>query len=164
MGKGSWDTPNVFVFSPDSLLSGNTRYQVKILGRGVSDLLGNLSAIDSAFISGFVTLDPNEVGTVSGSVRLAEKPEHKLIIWSLWPLGEKGLPLHITLALPGSFRFERVLPGKYLLGGYMDIDGNQILSPGQPVPFSPLEPFALYPDTIRVRPRWETEEVELIFH
>lgn len=164
MGKGSWRAPNTFVFSPDSLLSGNTRYEIKLSGRGVTDLLDNPSVIDSSFVSSFVTLDPDEAGSVSGLVRLAEKHEQKAIILSLWPLEKEDLPLNITLTQPGSFLFQRVLPGKYLLGGYVDLDGNQSLSPGYPKPFSPLEPFALYPDTIRVRSRWETEGVELIIH
>jgi hypothetical protein len=164
MGKGSWRAPNTFVFSPDSLLSGNTRYEIKLSGRRVTDLLDNPSVIDSSFVSSFVTLGPDEAGSVSGLVRLAEKHEQKAIILSLWPLEKEDLPLNITLTQPGYFLFQRVLPGKYLLGGYVDLDGNQSLSPGYPKPFSPLEPFALYPDTIRVRSRWETEGVELIIH
>lgn len=164
MGKGSWRAPNTFVFSPDSLLFANTRYEIKLSGRGVTDLLDNPSVIDSSFVSSFVTLDPDEAGSVSGLVRLAEKHEQKAIILSLWPLEKEDLPLNITLTQPGSFLFQRVLPGKYLLGGYVDLDGNQSLSPGYPKPFSPLEPFSLYPDTIRVRSRWETEGVELIIH
>jgi hypothetical protein len=164
MGKGNWKAPNIFVFSPDSLLSGNARYEIKLSGYRVTDLPGNPSVIDSFFVSSFITLNPDEAGSVSGSVRLAEKYEQKAIILSLWPLDSKNLPPNVTLAQPGSFLFQRVLPGKYLLGGYVDLDGNQSLSPGHPIPFSPLEPFALYSDTIRVRSRWETEGVELIIH
>jgi hypothetical protein len=163
-GKGSWSAPNTFVFSPDSLLSANTRYQIKLSSWRVTDLLNNPAAIDSSFVSGFVTLDPDETGSVSGSVRLMEKQEQKNIILTLWPLEKEGFPLDIILPKPGSFLFQRVLPGKYLLGGYVDLDGNKRLSPGYPKPISFSEPFVLYPDTIRVRSRWETEGVELIIY
>jgi hypothetical protein len=163
-GKGSWSAPNTFVFSPDSLLSANTRYQIKLSGWKVTDLLNNPAAIDSSLVSGFETLDPDEAGSISGLVRLMEKQEQKAIILTLWPMEEEDLPLDIILPQSGPFLFQRVLPGKYLLGGYVDLDGNKSLSTGYPKPFTYLEPFAFYPDTIRVRSRWETEGVELIIY
>jgi hypothetical protein len=34
---------------------------------------------------------------------------------------------------------------------------------GNPEPFSPMEQFKIYADTINVRSRWETEGVEIEF-
>jgi uncharacterized protein (DUF2141 family) len=79
-------------------------------------------------------------------------------------LEETGLSYQITLSRTDSFAFERILPGKYILGGYMDTDEDGKLSVGQPLPFSPLEPFAMRSDTVQVRARWETEGVDLTFH
>ncbi len=62
------------------------------------------------------------------------------------------------------FKFERILPGKYFLSGYMDLNHNQAFDLGLVNPYSPMEPFAVYPDTIYVRSRWETEGIELKFH
>ncbi len=162
-GKSWWSSSNEFVFAPDSLLCGNMKYQIRLLGALVSDLLGNRSTTDSAFTSRFVTSDPANLGAVSGSVEMVGKEEPKSIVLTLWSLEKPKLSYQIMLARPESFLFERVLPGKYFLGGYIDSDGNGDLSLGQTDTFVPLEPFATYADTIRVRPRWETESLRLTF-
>jgi hypothetical protein len=163
-GKAEWSTPTRFVFSPDSLLSGNMKYQARLLGPRVSDLLGNSSMIDSLYASAFSTADPGNLGSVSGSVQTMDKEQIKPVTLILWPLEETGLSYQITLSRTDSFTFERILPGKYILGGYMDTDEDGKLSVGQPLPFSPLEPFAMRCDTVQVRARWETEGVDLTFH
>ncbi len=162
-GRSWWCSSNEFVFSPDSLLCGNMKYQIKLLGAVVSDLLGNRSTTDSAFTSSFVTSDPANMGAVSGSVEMVDKEQPKSIVLTLWSLEKPELSYQIMLARPDSFFFERVLPGKYFLGGYIDSDGNGDLSLGQTETFVPLEPFTTYADTIRVRPRWETEGLKLTF-
>ncbi len=163
-GKGEWRSPTTFVFSPDSLLSGKMRYKIQLLGKEIRDLLGNISMIDSVFFSSFVTQNPDTLGSVSGKVVIEEKEESATIILTLWHLKQDKLSYQLTLPQSGPFLFERILPGKYFMGGYLDLDKDGVLSPGQPKPFFPLEPFALYPDTIYVRSRWETEGVELKFH
>ena len=64
---------------------------------------------------------------------------------------------------PGDFKFESVFPGKYNLKAYLDLNGNGILDLGKPLPFEPAEPEIFYPDTLNLRPRWETEGVILKF-
>jgi len=163
-GKGEWMRANTFVFSPDSLTLGKMRYKIKLLGKEIKDLLGNVSKIDSVFFSSFVTQNPDTLGSASGKVVIEEKEESATIILTLWHLEQDKLSYQLTLPKPGPFLFERILPGKYFMGGYLDLDKDGVLSPGQPKPFSPMEPFALYPDTIYVRSRWETEGVKLKFH
>jgi len=171
-GKVEWSNPNTFIFSPDSLLFGKMPYKINLSGGEIRNLLGNIYIKDSIFVSSFTTLNPDTLGSVSGKVEIDEKNKSATIILSLWQIEPTGLWYQITLPQSGysdgklaeSFLFERILPGKYFLSGYLDLnkDGNFTL--GQPEPFSPLEPFALYPDTVYVRSRWETEGVELKFH
>jgi len=163
-GKGEWRNPNAFVFTPDSLISGKMRYKIKLLGKGIRDLVGNISLIDSVFTSSFVTQNPDTLGLVSGKVEIEEKDDSTTIVLTLWHLKQAKLSYQLTLPQSGPFLFERVLPGKYFMSGYLDLDQDGTLSLGQPEPFSPLEPFTLHPDTLYVRSRWETEGVELKFH
>ncbi len=162
-GKGEWTSPNTFVFSPDSLTSGKMRYEIKLLGKEIKDLLGNISMIDSVFSSSFVTVDPDTLGSVSGMVVIEGKKELATIILTLWHLEQDKSTYQLILLKSGPFLFERILPGRYFVGGYLDLDGDRNLTLGEPKPFSPLEPFTLYPDTIYVRSRWETEAVEVKF-
>jgi hypothetical protein len=162
-GKSDWENPNNFIFSPHTLLSGKMRYQIKLSGNEITDLLGNTSIIDSVFTSSFFTVDPNILGSVSGRIEMEERKESAGLILILWPHQKDKSSYQLPLSGPGLFLFERILPGKYFIGGYLDLDEDETLSLGQPEPFSPMEPFTIYPDTIHVRSRWETEGVELKF-
>jgi hypothetical protein len=170
-GKVEWSSPNAFVFSPDSLLSGKMKYKINLLGKGIFNLLGTFSMRDSIFTSSFVTLDPDTLGSVSGKAEINERIKSAPVILSLWQVEPTGLSYQMSLSQSESssyklvepFLFERILPGKYLLSGYIDLNRDEDLTLGQPEPFSPMEPFAHSSDTIYVRSRWETEGVELKF-
>jgi len=164
MGKGEWETPNTFVFSPDSLLSGKMPYMIKLSGEQILDLFGNISLIDSIFGSSFVTLNPDTLGSVAGKIEIKEEDDSATVVLTLWSLEQDKLLYQITTHRSGLFLFERVLPGKYFLSGYLDLNEDENLTLGEPEPFSPLEPFLIYPDTIYVRSRWETEGIGLKFH
>ncbi len=165
VGKGEWNNPNTFVFSPDSLLSGKMRFTINLLSKGIRNLLGNTSMSDSMVTTSFVTINPDTFGTVSGRVVKSDatNPSGSLIL-ALWEPKENGWSYQISLSAPDNFLFERILPGKYFLSGYMDSKRDRAFNLGQPEPFSPMEPFVVYPDTVYVRSRWETEGIELRFH
>ena len=164
-GKGIWSTPAVYVFSLDSILFGKTRYTVNLLGKGMRNLSGYAQMRDSMVTSGFVTMNPDTFGTVSGRVVINnETGTAESLILTLWQPKENGLFYQTAVVDSNHFRFERILPGKYFLSGYIDLNHNQAFDLGLVNPYSPMEPFAVYPETIYVRSRWETEGVELKFH
>ncbi len=163
-GEGNWISPNVYSFGPASLLPRAAKYQVELPGGKVRDRLGNVSAIDAVFISGFTTVDPDTLGSVSGTAEVEDGNMPSTALLTLWHLTEEGISYQLSLPESGPFRFEGVLPGKYFLGGYLDLNGDGRLSLGQPNPFLPAEPFTVYPDTIRVRSRWDTEGIKLRLH
>ena len=164
-GKGIWSTPTVYVFSLDSILFGKTRYTVNLLGKGMRNLSGNAQMRDSMVTSGFITMNPDTFGTVTGRVVINnESGTAGRLILTLWRPIENGLFYQTTTIDSNHFRFERILPEKYFLSGYIDLNHNQAFDLGQVYPYSPMEPFTVYPDTIYVRSRWETEGVELKFH
>lgn len=163
-GKGDWLNPTTYLFSPGSPLVGETKYLAGLQGGKIRDLLGNFSVADSAFTSSFITLDPEILGSISGEVAVPPKQQPATVVLILWN-PEEGEPWYEkVLPQPGPFALEGVLPGKYFLAGYIDLDGSKDLSMGQPEPFSPMEPFVVHQDTIVVRSRWETEVAKLTFH
>jgi hypothetical protein len=163
--KGEWISPNTFVFYPDSLLSGRMSYTVNLLGKGIRNLLGTASLQDSLARSSFVTINPDTFGTVSGKVVITQPSDASGdLILMLWQPVENGLSYQTQPSTRDKFLFERILPGKYFLSGYSDVNHDRIFNLGQIEPHSPLEPFAVYPDTVYVRSRWETEGIELKFH
>jgi hypothetical protein len=164
-GKIDWIAPNTFVFSPDSLLSGKMTYTIDLSGKGIRDLLGTASLPDSIVRSSFITLNPDTLGTVSGKVVITQPSDTSgNLVLLLWQPEGNGSSYQINPSTPDHFLFERILPGKYFLSGYLDLNHNRTFDLGRIDPYAPMEPFAVYPDTVYVRSRWETEGVELKFH
>jgi uncharacterized protein (DUF2141 family) len=164
-GKFEWKTPNTIVFSPDSLLSGKMSYTINLTGKGIRNLLGTTYLQDSLVSSSFVIINPDTLGEVSGKVVLNRSGDVSAdLILTLWEPGGNGASYQIHPSTPDHFLFERILPGKYFLSGYLDLNHDRTFNLGRIDPYSPLEPFSVYPDTVYIRSRWETEGVELIFH
>lgn len=164
-GRGIWSTPGVYVFSLDSILSGKTRYTVNLLGKGIRNSSGYAQMKDSMVTSSFITMNPDTFGTVSGRVVINNQTgTAESLILTLWQPKDSGLFYQTAAIDSNHFRFERILPGKYFLSGYNDLNHDRTFDLGRVNPYSPMEPFAVYPDTIYVRSRWETEGVELKFH
>ncbi|HSQ77221.1 MAG TPA: hypothetical protein VLT13_16785, partial [Bacteroidota bacterium] len=69
----------------------------------------------------------------------------------------------VRVSVDTSFVIERLMEGKYAIQGYRDEDENRAYTPGLPHPYKPSERFAVYPDTVKVRARWNIEGVVLKF-
>jgi hypothetical protein len=161
-GKSRWENPNTFVFSPDSLLLGMMKYQIKLKSEKIFDFLGNFMS-DSVFSSSFITLNPDTLGSLSGEVEALGKSISGDIVVTLSLLDKTGKIYRKDLSQPGAFLFENILPGKYMVSAYVDLNQDGNLTIGSPKPFVPSEPFTFFPDTVYVRSRWETEKVDLQF-
>ncbi len=161
-GKSRWENPNTFIFSPDTLLLGKMKYQIKLKSQKILDLFGN-PMTDSVLFLTFITLNPDTLGSVSGKVEALGKSISGDIVLTLSLMDKGEKRYQKTLPQPGSFLFENILPGKYMVDAYVDLNKDGNLTIGNPKPFVPSEPFTFFPDTVTVRSRWETEGVELKF-
>ena len=161
-GKSRWENPNTFIFSPDVFLSGRMKYQIKLGCEKVLDFFGN-AMTDSVLFLTFATLNPDTLGSLSGEVQILKESTSKKIVVTLSLIDKARKRYQKFLPQPDSFLFENILPGKYMVGAYLDLNGDGNLTIGNPKPFILCEPFAFFPDTVTVRSRWETEGVELKF-
>ena len=158
-GNLLWKTLTSLFFSPSKTLQGKMKYQLTL--EKIADLWGNPFA-DTSFKLGFITVDPDTLSSISGRVENLSQSKGEIVI-DLKKLEKPELSYEKRLKEPGDFKFESVFPGKYNLKAYLDLDGNGILDLGKPLPFEPAEPEIFYPDTLNLRPRWETEGVILKF-
>ena len=161
-GESSWENPNTFIFSPDVFLSGRMEYQIELRGENILDLIGN-SMSDSVLYFTFTTLNPDTLGSLSGNVQILGDTTSKEIVAMVSLIDKAKKRYQKSLPQFGPFLFENILPGKYRAGAYVDLNGDGNLSIGNPKPFVWCEPFTFFPDTVRVRSRWETQGVELKF-
>jgi uncharacterized protein (DUF2141 family) len=161
-GKNRWENPNTFIFSLDTLLLGRMKYQIKLGCEKVFDLFGN-AMTDSVLFFTFTTLNPDTLGLLSGEVQILGESTSKEIVVTLSLIDKPRKGYKKSLPQLGPFLFENILPGKYMVGAYLDLNGDGNLTIGNPKPFVLCEPFTFFPDTVTVRSRWETEGVELKF-
>ena len=159
-GESFWESPVIFVFKPDTLLSSKSTYKVQLTQ--VFDLSSNPLS-DSLFEISFTTLNKDTLGYVSGEVKVLRGDEEGNIAIVLRKIDSDAIRYETILKQPGQFYLDMVLPGKYLAKAFLDKNKDEKHDIGEIFPYKPAEPYTTFPDTIPVRSRWETEKVELIF-
>lgn len=63
----------------------------------------------------------------------------------------------------GRFEFPSLLPGTYSISIWLDVNNNGRYDAGKIFPYQIAEPYKDLPNSVIVRSRWETAEVELKF-
>jgi uncharacterized protein (DUF2141 family) len=176
-----WVDEFKLVISPETL-SWGTSYSLIARKRYLYDLTGN-GGEDTIQIYSFKTYNLDSLGSVSGGVYLTavtdslsdekspaprlwedddiESIPQKIVYLEFAPM-PSGLSLTRKTALGSRFDFA-LPPGRYLLSGFIDKNHNDKFDPGKLNPLEFSEPFAVYPDTIRVRSRFETSDINLFF-
>ena len=111
----------------------------------------------------FTTVDIDIFGKITGNVRTESCEDLDKIVIECF---SKDNGNNIQKAYPdslGFYEFPALFPGEYILSIREDKNGNSRYDWGSLDPFEMAEPFRTYPDIIRVRSRWETAGVELIY-
>jgi len=160
-GTLSWMDELSLGFVPGKPWLPNTNYNARLVGSTVQDLAGN-SLKDTLFTFNFRTLDTEKTGSVTGKVLFGKDKLLGKVFLNLKGL-DSNSSYQEVLSSGDSFSFSNVLPGKYLLNGFIDFDQNSTYSYGTVEPFTSAEPYAVNPDTLVVRSRWTTENVILQF-
>ncbi len=158
--SGSWELPTVktAVFTPHERLQPDSAYRAEIDLSRLTNVWGKVLA--DSVISHYFTIVPfRELGEVSGRVRF-QRDSDKPVCLELRSLKKGQTPFRTTAKSSGKFRIENIPEGKYILNGYLDENENDRYSPGKLFPFQLSEPFSVSSDTIKVRKRWETENIE----
>ena len=155
-GKWSYPASNLAVFYPDEFLLSNMSYTVAVNCDSITDVFGNAST-DSVVTVSFSTLNSDEVGSLSGQVIGA--PQNLRIFAKRLELSSHER--EESVLENGNFAFENLPASFYQLSIYQDQNGDGRYSFGSIDPFIFSEPFTTSGDTIRVRPRWETEGVAI---
>lgn len=153
------DNPFAIILSPH--LEWDEIYLLKINLAEILDLAGNKAA-DSAVTFTFRTYDNDSLGAVSGNISLdsgfSEKSDR--IYLSFRSTGENKIWRYQLT--PGDFNYQ-LPPGKYLLTAFLDENHNYLFDTGSLRPFRFSEVSIAYPDTVRVRARFETAGIEMQF-
>ena len=164
-GDLRWISSTTAVMRPDSLLQPTAEYEILVLADRVENVYGqSLQATGDrpdTLAYAFSTVDPVEYGSLSGRFE-DEDPEGTGTVWiSLHKERQSDASSEIDLAGPGDFRFDNVMPGRYILQAYRDANENGRFDYGSALPYTPAERSMVHPDTLEIRSGWETEDITL---
>lgn len=164
-GDLRWIAATVAAMRPDTLLQPSAEYEILVLAglveNGFGQPLQSTGDSPDTLSYAFTTIDPETYGSLSGRFEDEDPAGNGPVGISLHQLRESEASSEIELAGPGDFRFDNVLPGRYILQAYRDRNGNGKYDYGTAFPFDPAERSMVHPDTLEIRSGWETEEVTL---
>ena len=160
-----WINPTVAAMRPDTLLQPSAEYEILVLAglvkNGFDLPLQATGDRPDTLAYAFSTVDPERYGSLSGRFEDEDPAITGPVEIALYGVRDADPSSEIELAGPGDFRFDNVLPGRYILQAYRDANGNGRYDFGSAMPFIPAERSMVHPDTVEIRTGWETEDVTL---
>ncbi len=122
------------------------------------DIAGN--KIDTTIKTRLLTINKFDFSGALGNVITSDKKNVKV---NLQSIARGGTNYQMNLKEDSTFKFERVVPGEYLVWAYADEDSNNLYSSGLVEPFKLAEKFTYYPDTINLKARWPVGDINIDF-
>jgi hypothetical protein len=144
------------------------KYRLDVAEFDLKDLTGQQLG-DSIGSTKFSTLDNDSLGSVSGQlmIRLLGRETAPALLTFRNAANSQSFDLEVApldkTATDDNRPFAIDLPaGAYLVSGFLDSDQDGAFSPGGIRPFRLAETRLVHPDTIAVRARFETAEVQIV--
>jgi len=147
---------NELIIEPETELKPDELYTLKI--SEARDLNNNIQK-DTLKLS-FKTINPLIFGAIEGSVTCEDTISSVIISAFETSTGKK---FTTKTKCNSKFTIEQIPQGRYLIEAFIDSNGNGTYDYGKVFPFAPSEKFTVYPDTVKVRARWTTENINIKF-
>ena len=148
-GTAAWLSANVWRFSPrDPWVAGDVLLRLNVeLFRDLSD-----NRLAEPLEVSFKVVGLAGLGTVIGGVLPGHDP------FLIEASGLNRDDISTVRVAPGdtTFILNELMPGKYILRAFIDLNDDGVWFPGAVQPFAFAEPLAGQIDTVEVRSRWET--------
>ncbi len=161
-GKWFWTTGGYAEYVHDSLYQSDKKYEFIITPGTVTDWQG-ISLTDTMIRLAFQSYPADSLGTVGGDFFSVFSGDSLFYNLTLRNLLQEKREYRKTIRNGQPFRFDYVIPGKYVLEAFLDRNGDQLFNKGRVAPFEPPEPFRMYQDTVSVRANWETSGITFNF-
>ncbi len=143
------------------ILRPKNNYSIKIDLNNIIDAAGN--KLDSIYTYKFKTISDLYFSGVSGKI-VKDSSKYPIVL-KLNPIAKNSKKYSLNIkGSSNNFDFKRVLPGKYILWGFIDEDSSGTYNYGKMLPFEPSERFVFFPDTLNLRPRWPVGDIFIKFN
>jgi uncharacterized protein (DUF2141 family) len=144
------------VFSLSRALAPDKKYTMKFPDSVFRDISGNRPKDTAGIKIGFRTITNQELCySMSGGVTCLKQDNSRR--WLFAPLG--SAKRYYAPDKGGTFRFDSIPAGRGMIGVFTDVNNDSQITRGSLVPWTPPEPFLMFPDTIEARKSWDIEGV-----
>ncbi len=160
-GIFKFPSANAVEFKPLLPFELNKFYTMLLLAKNIKNVWGDALS-DSLINRSFKISDGNNFGEISGNILFESE---KIIDSQVQAENYKNTKnIYSTWAATGSKYIIKNIPdGIYRMHAFLDMDTNNVFSAGNLFPFTYSEPFITREDTIKVRKRWESSNVDFSF-
>ncbi len=162
-GTLRWHGPMMADFLPDEPFAAGAWYAVSARLDSVRDLAGNVPR-DTLVARRFRMREEKQLGSIAGNVDVlhgAGAGAGRIFVEARGLSGSDARRLQTGVDSAGAFIFDRLPEGLYTLSAFVDRNGNGVHDCGIPYPPRFAEPFGVYADTLKVRPKWPIEGVSI---
>ncbi|MCF8240810.1 MAG: Ig-like domain-containing protein [Melioribacteraceae bacterium] len=137
-------------------LKPKREFKLKIDMNKVIDAAGN--KLDSVIVYQFKTVNDLDFTGVSGKlINIDEVNNPKIVLENIDP--KLKIKYVTDPQQDGVYEFDRVVPGKYFVWSFEDVNENRQFDFGEIYPYQTSERFTFYSDTLNIRPRWPYGDV-----
>jgi uncharacterized protein (DUF2141 family) len=140
-----------------SKLKPGTEHILKFNAKDLHDFSGK--SLDTVYQMKFFTSTELDFGGVSGTVGC----DDSTLVTVLETVTTPKRFYEQKNDLRKKFDFKKVVPGRYFVWTYKDVNKNGKYDPGTIVPFKFSEDFRYYSDTLNLRARWPVGDVLINF-
>jgi uncharacterized protein (DUF2141 family)/methionine-rich copper-binding protein CopC len=151
-------SPAQFLAFPTTTPTGLVRGMIEINLGSFADLAGNRR--DSAVRVRVAVNPPRQNGTLQGTLTDSAAPNASHVI-VVQMVGTNKVFRKVGVR-SGAWEFAAIPEGEYQVSAFRDDNGNGEYDYGSIVPFRRGEEFTTWRGTVRVRPRWVTNKVDLV--
>ena len=159
-GKWVWENLQKGFFTAEGGLQPGRSYRFQVLTRELRSVWGD-TLVDSTIERTIYTLSVDEFGSLSGRYN-SEKPLPYDVFLDILSVRDRKKVKRVQVNADNTFQADLLTEGYYQLSGFVDLNKDGEQSTGSLFPFQFAEPFYMQTDTIRVRKRWETENIQFI--
>ena len=159
--KGRFLFPSAYEveFIPDTHLTLDSIYTLQINYSQIKNVWGGTLG-DSTLTRHIKISNGDDFGEIAGRVHDEGSGALKISV-KAQKIGSKKLIYSSWAAKNNSYMLNFIPEGHYKLSTFLDKDSNFVYSPGHLFPFGFSEPFSVGDDTVKVRKRWESSDVDL---
>lgn len=158
--RGTWRGGFTYEVIPQGGFRPGAWYTLSVDLGAIKDYNGHRAA-DTVLNVRFRTTDLRTTGAITGTVVAPDALRTPTCV--IASTLDQNPPVRRTMVLPrpGPFALERLPEGRYTIQAFSTSDSSTKYDPGQVLPFRPSAVFGAYPDTLRVRARWEVQGVRI---